>query len=658
MHCTKVTCDVHACICTQHMWPGSTSKDDDVGPAARAYAEAFADCATFSACWVFCRILFKYRGSISLIRCQHRRCSPWPLLRAVTHLAAAPSVDLGKSSGNAFRNADRFVKRWGLRWNIPISTFKYDDPTSIPYISPRALVTWMLKKAPELLLGGCRDVHQGRQHIKAFWQNYKSFHAAHPVYSEHGEWLDSVIPMLLHGDEGRGVRKGNTAVVTLESALGLDSCTSGTYKGCECCAPSAEPVPLCEKQTVNLQYHSYLTKFLLFALPNKVYKETRALQQLLTVVSRELRSLFYEGVQFQGRVWHVGCVGLKGDLQWFKKVAELNRCFLNLGLNNQLCCHECLAGSSTRPFEDVSSTPSWSDSLYVQRPWSEDPSTGILMIPYDAAQPERILRRDFMHTTKLGCFQDFCGSAILLVAHLGYFSIGRGRHGNSRTKILERMHGHFVLYCRAAGKSPRLQGFTKCFLGVPTRKHFGSVNSKASDTMLLLEWLSVLATGCLNRILAQSHRAVLLSLQTAAQHACAWSKSMHRHRLWWKRECAEMMNKSGSRFLKCYNHLALVCLRELKFPAFPMKPKLHMCKHIIYEWEQLLRMTDAPYLPSCLLFACDMNEDMIGRICRVSRRVHQSKLCDRVINAYLIKSYALHKRYLQGALRNKRARTS
>ena len=106
------------------------------------------------------------------------------------------------------------------------------------------------------------------------------------VFTEHGEWLDSVIPMLVHGDEGRGVRKGNTAVVTLEPALGLDSCTSDTYHGCECCAPSTKPVSLCEKQNVNMQYHSYLTKFLLFCLPNKVYKETEALQQLMTGVSR------------------------------------------------------------------------------------------------------------------------------------------------------------------------------------------------------------------------------------------------------------------------------------------------------------------------------------------------------------------------------------
>ena len=576
---------------------------------------------------------------------------------ASTDSGVAPAVDLGKSSGNAFRSAERFVRRWGLRWNIPISTFKYDDSTSIPYISPRALLTWMLKKAPELLLGGCRDTQQGRQHIKAFWQNYQNYHAAHRVFTEHGEWLDSVIPMLVHGDEGRGVRKGNTAVVTLEPALGLDSCTSDTYHGCECCAPSTKPVSLCEKQNVNMQYHSYLTKFLLFCLPNKVYKETEALQQLMTVVSRELRSLFYEGVEVRGQVWHIGCVGLKGDLQWFKKIAELNRSFLNLGLKNQLCCHECLAGSRARPFEDVSSQPSWADSLYVNRPWGQEPSTGILMIPYDAAQPERILKRDYMHTTKLGVYQDFCGSAILLIAELGYFN-SQGRRGNSRTSVLKRMHGHFLLYCRAAGKSPRLQGFTKCFLGVPTRKHFGSVNSKASDSMLLLQWLSVLSAGCRNRILDESHRPVLECVQTAAQHACAWSKTMHRHGLWWKRTCAERMIKSGSRFLKCYNHLALICLRELKFPGFPMKPKLHLCKHIIYEWEQLLRTTDAPYLPSCLLFACDMNEDLIGRISRVSRKVHQSKLCDRVINAYLTKSYALHRRYLQGDLRKKRARTS
>ena len=314
------------------------------------------------------------------------------------------------------------------------------------------------------------------------------------------------VNILWHGDEGRGVRKGTTAVCTLETPFGLDTFNADIYNSCSCCpSPTSEPH---RRQNVNLKYHSFLTKFLLFAVPKKFYKNNTVIQGLCSIISKELRSLFFEGIYVNKRVWHFAAVGCKGDLAWFCKLGELQRCYTRLStVVDKMCCHECLAGAPQYPFEDNSRLPSWSGTLYAERPWDRPPTTDIHRVPYDKAAPERILKRDIFHNAKVGVFQDFVAGAMLLIAEFGYFN--SGANGNSRARVLERMHGHFKLFCSTTGKSPNLMGFSKNFLNVPSRKHYGWAKCKGADAVILLEWLVHVAAGCLMDLNDPAHAATL-----------------------------------------------------------------------------------------------------------------------------------------------------
>ena len=366
---------------------------------------------------------------------------------------------------------------------------------------------------------------------------------------------------------------------------------------------------------------------------------------LLEVVFRDLRSLFYEGIVVKNEVYNVACVGCKGDLAWFAKLGQLDRCFLHLSYTeDRMMCHECLAGTTDKPFEDISTVPGWSSTIYQARPWSRMPATGLLQVPFDKTKPEAILRRDIFHNTKVGVLQDYIASSMLLIVELGYFAVPE-RAGNSRDATLARMFGHFKLFCSTKQCSPNMHGFSKSFLNATTRKHYPWAKCKGSDAMLLVEWLELVCVSCLNRLQQDpSHARILEGIQAGATAARTFLKATYNHGLWWKQACSKFMLRHGQRFLKCYNFMAHVCLHELDgFAGYAMKPKLHMLSHSMFEIRNCLPHDRQA---SCLMFGCEANEDFIGRVCRLSRKVHQARVCERVLTMYLTKSFALHKKYV------------
>ena len=548
----------------------------------------------------------------------------------------------GKAQKNAFRATNRFVRRWGLRWNIKYDFYKHSADVSVPYLSPCRIISYLLERCPELLFGGVDDIKLARQHLSAFWSNYQHFHGSHEVFTEHKDYLDSVIPLLWHGDEGRGVRKGNTTICTIETPFGLDTYCRQGHKCCDCC-PDVFLQELCSQQNTNLKHHSFLTKFVLFALPRKYYRETTLIHDLANVISGQLRSLFFEGVEINGKVWYAACAGLKGDLAWFHKLASLERSYMRLStVIDREMCHECLAGSTHLPFEDISCYPVWRHSCYSSRPWTEVPASGLVRVPYDRQQPERILRRDVFHNTKMGTFQDLIAGAILLIAHFGYFDVPG--EGNSRSKLLSRMHGHFRLWCAAVGKTPALMSFSKALFNVPTRKHYAWAKVKGSDSALLMQWLPVLCRGCINDLRDQDHLATLEGIHSAASAGMEWLTRMYKHGIWLAAPCAVALNDCGKKFLRSYNYLAWVALHRWDFPAFSMKPKIHMLCHEVYETTAMLDR-GVTCLPNCMMWNCEMNEDVIGKVSRLSRRVHQSRVCERLLDLYTTKCHALHQKY-------------
>lgn len=115
-------------------------------------------------------------------------------------------------------------------WKVPMTTIQHptgnpNEFLNVPFLRPVDMLGFLMKNCPDLLLGGHKDFVRSAKELSCFWTQYKKYHPQHMVF-ESGCPLDTTVPILLHGDEGRGLRRGNTAILTLESPLGL-----GTSKG-------------------------------------------------------------------------------------------------------------------------------------------------------------------------------------------------------------------------------------------------------------------------------------------------------------------------------------------------------------------------------------------------------------------------------------------
>ena len=397
----------------------------------------------------------------------------------------------GKNNGNEARDARSFIRRWGLEWNVPFRSFKHVDAHNetvmVYYISPLDFVKYLLEKTPEVVLGGHFNEHDGKQQLQAFWDNYEQCHPTHMLFQEnHAERVKSnCLALSFHGDEGRGLKKGNTAIVMFESNLGVDTGLNYHKKRrmdqCQECylrkssakwfktnmgyRKQHDNYHACPTsfETHNTKCNSFLTKYVMAALPNSLYKESNALDTVIKNICDDFRVLFETGVVVRGERWFAAVTGLKGDLRWYEKIAKLKRCFSRqLGEGLEMC-HECGAGSAEKPFEDWSHTPSWGTSIFEKRPWEEEPD--IVRIPFEpqGGKAEMVLRRDLFHNSKVGLLRDFIGSMILLLVKLGYFNDTDS--SNERGACLERAHAHFYWFCKTiVGRKAALRSFTTSFL--------------------------------------------------------------------------------------------------------------------------------------------------------------------------------------------------
>lgn len=137
------------------------------------------------------------------------------------------------SVSNACRNAHANVTRWGLTWKVPMSHLKTDfdgESVQVPYLSPKDFLGFLLVNAPDLLWGGASDISQATANLESFWSAYKGIDPGHVMF-QRGDSPRSpgnTLPFAFHGDEGRGAKKGNTCVISMESVLGLPDTSRAT----------------------------------------------------------------------------------------------------------------------------------------------------------------------------------------------------------------------------------------------------------------------------------------------------------------------------------------------------------------------------------------------------------------------------------------------
>lgn len=137
------------------------------------------------------------------------------------------------SKTNACRNIHTLVKREkGLVLPLDIELFPLKimkkRPIEVldvwwPMLSLKQWLSFFLREQPELILGGhgIEDVSGYEAMFCDFWTNYKRIDPKHEIFSQEcaGFPLGRCVPMMLHGDEGRGAAKIPFLVLSVQPVI-------------------------------------------------------------------------------------------------------------------------------------------------------------------------------------------------------------------------------------------------------------------------------------------------------------------------------------------------------------------------------------------------------------------------------------------------------
>ena len=558
---------------------------------------------------------------------------------------------------NAERDCHTAFRRLGLSVPVKIERAIFTsgaERVETHYIHIQSWLSFLLARHPSVLCGGAASMET---QLESFWAMYQWSHPDHCVFGQDSSRLCRTIPIMLFGDEGKGPKRGNYMLTTFESPIGAQPLAQAP--ACDCqdfvnqhlasvpdCYGDAAVQPetvVAADMALNLGSSSFVTRHLLFGLPDTIYKpHPDVFQKLLHVVSTDLISLFRDGILVNGKRWFAALVATKGDMKHMcEKWAHLTRSYSHLGRVNCIeMCSLCLAGQQQYPFDELSARPRWVSSLFSSRPWNVTPS--ICQVPFDVRKPEYVLRLDLFHVVKVGIGRDVAG-AIVLLSRLGIYD----QHGASASlnARLERAHQHFRLWALSVHKTPALRYFSVHLFNIKRATDFPWANTKASDTVLLLEYLEWHAALLLSNLPPHllQHRTLLKLLKSTTRHCLQLLSIAYGHSLWLERPCAQAFYLHTMSFLSGYQAMAKLVLQQGMF-AFAIKPKYHALHHIAWEVCECLGTT-APRVLNPACFSCDMGEDTIGKICSLALVVSTRTINKRVIDRHFLKKAACLRRH-------------
>ena len=429
-----------------------------------------------------------------------------------------------------------------------------------------------------------------------------------------------VIPFLCHGDEGRTKKKKGLMLWSMHGIVG-----TGTQLFKE------KPVDY-QIASMGLNLDNSLTsRFLHAAIPNKLYKDNEALwHDLANCVGHSYYRLQTEGFQHNGKTWYACCVGLTGDSPFLSKAACLERSFARVikKPRDENCtrkrkepagiCFLCLAGQPQFPFEDLGKNPKWLKSLHIApKPWKTHPR---FLQALGESRPH-FLKYDIWHNFHGGLGKTFVASC---VAEL----VPRIFDGNNIDEKLSVLQTHYDTWKRQGLK-------LKLHYHKIDRDTFGLTSlqvwpvaawNKFNDTRVFMSWLQDLLE---TDLFAQNDITQNMLLATAAANRCF--SRLFRAGLWLGREEARAAGSDGLLFLHQYAVLAQQALLAQR-PRFSMIPKSHFMHHPFLDL--YLRSEQQEWTLSPLAHSVQIDEDLVGKVSRLSRRVGSVKQMERTIDRY------------------------
>ena len=535
------------------------------------------------------------------------------------------------SEANSERDMHKVLDKFGLGLNIPFTQLPLrDKKVDIPVLRLRDWVSYLLRFNVWHLVCGLSapDANREKSTLSSFWRKFRYQNPKHPIYELAAQGkisLDRVAPVVLHGDEGRGLKRQAYLVTNYHSLLGRGTNPQRKRMARE------KLKKRYIKHDLNFKLHSYCHRFLFGCMPKCYYTNENddVFRSLLAFAAEEARHMALEGVthpRTQEQYW-VMCVGITGDWPWLRSSGDLVRSFSNVQKRHNVrtlpvgICHLCRGGQVDVPWEQFHTRrPVWYDTMYEQCPFGS-PSP-FLAVPHIDSEFPGYFKFDVFHIWHLGLGKQLLGNVLALLSE-------RQPAGNvdERFQLLTQ---EYLAWCQAHKKTPQVKKLTKELITWPTKGHFpvGSWH-KGALTTVLLEFVSDHYKNT-----DFSNEPLLLESMEAVKAASTCLQTMFSHSVFLSNSEAMFIGQMGQRFLRRYASLAEKS-KGLGRCLFALQPKGHAWHHLMLDLV-LASNQGLRYIVNPLTWSVQLDEDFVGRPSRLSRRVRPGRIqVRRVIQRYL-----------------------
>lgn len=473
------------------------------------------------------------------------------------------------------------------------------------------------------------DPERERAILTEFWTRFRALHPDHGLFATDRDWSRTV-PLLLHGDEGRGRKKAPFLICSYHSVLGL---------GTEAANKARKTKPYLAMK-LNYSGSSFEHRFPSTVLPKMVRDEV-ALRDLLEFMTRDALHLLEHGVRSKdGHTFYGACISIVGDWVWSVKAGDLQRSFHNVekrarseAANPRGICHLCQAGQLNVPFEDlrVNAERPWKNTMFAQNPFNGTPS--LCRLPHVPHQLPRLFSFDLWHAWHLGVAKSFLAGCLALLSDN---MDGGGGSAESRFQSLTQA---YLQFCDGRGHMPFVSTISQLTIGWPDRATYpNGYWSKGHVSTLLSKFFNDYMSSN-NVDVEQMYHSDLLKLCFDC-NSCISSclKSLYSSDVWIPVAEAKAIAMKGLKFLDGYHALAVMCYQR-NMAMFPFMPKIHILDHIFTELYETACRRDLSFAANPLITAVQIDEDYIGKACRVSRRTGAAQVITRVLQRLLQASY-------------------
>lgn len=526
------------------------------------------------------------------------------------------------------------LDKYGLGLEIPMTPLPLThQDLDIPVLRLRDWVDFFLKFNVWHVVCGLRTPNERLEKatLSAFWEKYREQHPSHPIYRMAAQGsisLDRVCPMVLHGDEGRSLKRQPFLVCNFHSLLGQGS-NPEDRRNARLQVQSAGV-----RHRLNLKGHSYCNRFLFGCMPKAFYtgEHEDVLPALISLAASEAAHMATHGVRHPRtpECYWIMTAGVTGDWPWLHRCGNFSRSFNNVPKKQATnarqrqppagICHLCRAGQDQFPYEQLHTTrPRWYATMYQQ----------FLAVPHADGNAEfaSFWKFDVFHVWHLGMGKHFLGSLLALLSETQ-----PAGNTDERFKLLTQ---EFLGWRRLRSKTAQIRKITKELITWPKKDSFpvGSWHKGAVTTVLMEfaedHYRNIDFSG--NQLLQECMEAV------RAANACI--RAMYSRGVFLSNRDASFIGGIWMRFLRRYSSLAESSRIQGRM-LFCLMPKGHAWHHLMLDMVLAADRDNLSHVVSPLCFSCQMDEDFVGRPSRLSRRVRPGAVqVRRVVQRYLKGSY-------------------